>query len=73
MQPESFCTSYQMATGRIKVLRIFEPPISPKSLRSDGIVGVEEFVRRNFQGKSFLLHSEDTPRAILALTASEVG
>jgi hypothetical protein len=67
--PEAFCSGYAMATARIKVLRVFDPPISAKQLKSSSAVRMEGFVRKNFQGKSFILHSEKAPKAILALGA----
>jgi hypothetical protein len=67
--PELFCDTYQMATAKIKVLNVFDPPITSKQLKSSKIVRSEQFVRRNFQGKSFLLLSP--PTAIIALGAPD--
>src|ERR1017187_6683701 len=65
-QPELFCNSYKMATARIKVLNVFDPPVSPKHLKASAVLSAEGFVRGNFQGKSFVLFNK-TPRAIIAL------
>ena|ERR1017187_8317597 len=68
--PEMFCNSYQMATARIKVLNVFDPPISSKQLKASEVIRAEGFVRRNFQGKSFALQPK-TPRAIIAIVENE--
>jgi hypothetical protein len=59
-----------MATAKIKVLNVFDPPISSKMLKSSPVVRNESFVRRNFQGKSFTLFSDETEKAILDLVGT---
>jgi len=67
---ELFCDNFQMATAKIKVLNVFDPPISSKMLKSSPVVRNESFVRRNFQGKSFTLFSDETEKAILDLVGT---
>jgi hypothetical protein len=65
-KPELFCNAFQMATARIKLLNVFDPPITSKEIKL--YIGRKEvFIRRNFQGKSFVLQSPNTPTALLAL------
>jgi len=64
---EMFCNAYGMATARIKVLNLFSPPITPKMLKTVRELKDEAFVRRNFQGKSFLLRSRAAGEAILKI------
>lgn len=63
---DTFCNSYQMGTAQIKLLNVFDPPISSKELKASAARN-EGFIRRNFQGKAFVLNSEKTPAVILAL------
>lgn len=65
-RPEAACTSYGMMPARVKILNVFQPPITSKDLKSS-VVRDEGFVRRNFQGKSFVFTSQESPGAILAL------
>ncbi len=71
IKPDTFCSSYGMGTARVKVLKVFDPPISAKQMKSSSVVKEEGFARRNFQGKSFTVHSKQTPKAILALAKKD--
>ncbi|HZT29456.1 MAG TPA: hypothetical protein VFA33_06215 [Bryobacteraceae bacterium] len=67
IKPDAFCSSFGMGTARVKILRVFDPPISAKQMKSSSVVKDEGFVRRNFQGKAFVVHSKETPKAMLSL------
>jgi hypothetical protein len=65
--PDKFCASFAMATAKIKVLRLFQPPISLKRLKEISGAREETFVRRNCQGTSFLIKNETVIQSILQL------
>jgi hypothetical protein len=65
VRQRSFCRLYGMATARIKMLRVFDPPISRRKVLENPAVKNESFARRNFQGKSFPISPE-----VFAATAS---
>ena len=69
---QDICSSYGMDTGLIKILKHFKEPITAKILKSTPIVADETFVRRNFQGKSFVIKNEETVKTILALQSTHV-
>jgi hypothetical protein len=50
---QMFCSGFAMATAEVKVLEVFEPPITAKDLKTSPTVRQEGFMRRNFQGGSF--------------------
>ena len=61
------CDTFGMATGRVLVLKTFDPPIPPKILKAERYIRREPFTRRNFQGKSFRISSDAIYALILAL------
>jgi len=65
-QSEGFCSAYQMATAQVKILKMFEPPITARALRRSPELKEAGFVRRNFQGKAFVV-GEGMSTAILKL------
>jgi hypothetical protein len=67
IEAQPFCNGFAMATASITIVEVFEPPIPVKALRTSQEIRQEGFFRRNFQGKSFLVHSEKTTKAILSL------
>jgi hypothetical protein len=65
-EPQGFCTGYEMATAQVRVLRVFKPPIMAKALKASSVIAKQGFVRRNFQGKAFVVE-ENAAKAILKL------
>lgn len=63
--PNSFCTSFSMNTAMVEIARVFDPPISARTLRSN--LSDANFVRRNFQGTAFEIHSLAVTKSILSL------
>ncbi|HWU40667.1 MAG TPA: hypothetical protein VN203_23720 [Candidatus Acidoferrum sp.] len=61
------CDSYGMATGQVRILKTFDPPIPPKILKDERYVRMESFVRRNFQAKAFQISSKAVYDRILSL------
>ena len=70
-RPEGFCNGFAMATANIKVLKIFDPPVKAKQLKSSKIIGSEGFIGKNFQGKAFLVRSEQAVKAIISMGTSK--
>ncbi len=66
-QSQPFCNSFAMATARVRILEVFDPPISAKVLKSNPVSRAEPFVGRNFQLKAFRIRSPQTTEAILSL------
>jgi len=64
--PNPFCSSFSMNTARIEVVKVFDPPITARTLRYR--LRDANFVRRNFQGTSFEIQSPAVTKAILAIT-----
>lgn len=52
---KDICLCYAMNSARIKILKQFEPPITAKMLKRIKEAREEEFIRKNFQGKSFII------------------
>lgn len=71
-QPQEFCKDFSMATAAIKILQVFDPPISVKDLKSSPRVGQKGFVKKNLQGKAFAI-GKDTAEDILKLSRPTKG
>ena len=52
-EKEWFCKGFGMGTASVKVLEKMEPPVTAKSLKKDPLLRQQNFVRINFQKKSF--------------------
>ena len=68
-EPLGFCTGFEMATAQVKILKIFEPPITAKALKRSPEIRQEKFVTKNFQGKAFAIQ-ENAARSILVLSGT---
>ena len=66
-RPEGFCTGYAMNTANVKLLQIFDPPVTAKQLKSSKYVNGEGFIGKNFQGKAFLIRSPQAFKAIISM------
>ncbi len=62
-----YCISFGMNTAAIEVLRIIDPSITARALKTAAGTRNANFVCRNFQGTSFLIESAAITKAILAL------
>jgi hypothetical protein len=67
MKSEMFCESFHMATARVKLLDVFDPPVTARDLKSSPRIRVENFVRGNFQGTSFAVVSDEVPNEIVSI------
>jgi hypothetical protein len=65
-QQQGFCDAYGMATAKVRVLKVFDPPITAKTLKRTVEIKNQRFVRHNFQGKSFDV-DDGAAKAILSL------
>lgn len=65
-QQQGFCDAYAMGTAKVRVLKVFDPPVTAKTLKRSMETKSQGFVRRNFQGKSFYVDDRAT-KAILSL------
>jgi hypothetical protein len=54
-----------MNTAAVEIVKVFDPPISARALRSR--IRDANFVRRNFQGTSFEIQSPAVTKTILSL------
>lgn len=63
--PNPFCNSFSMNTAAVAIVKVFDPPIPARALRSK--LRDQNFVRRNFQGTAFEIHSPAVTKAILSL------
>lgn len=61
-----FCGGFAMATAAVKILKVFEPPITVRELKSSTEVRKMGFMTRNLQGKAFRIDGQDA-KTILKL------
>jgi len=61
------CKAYGMGTAKIKVINIFRHPITAKKIKSIITAKAEQFVAKNFHGKSFMIKHEKTPNVIMSM------
>jgi hypothetical protein len=69
-ESQGFCRSFGMATAEIKIVEIFEPPITARALKQVKEISQANFVKKNFQGKAFAIENQLT-KAVLKLAASQ--
>jgi len=67
IESNSHCESYGMKTAKIKILKIFDPPIKSNELKSINAIRSEKFMRRNFQSKEFNIINNDVIKLILSI------
>lgn len=69
--PQNFCSGFAMATAAVKILRIFDPPITARDLKTSSGAKRMGFIARNFQGKAFRIDGKDE-KTILKLIKPNV-
>lgn len=72
-EKEWFCRGFGMGTASVKVLEKMEPPVAAKSLKKDPLLRQQNFVRVNFQKKSFRLSSGAIVERVRGLHKQETG
>lgn len=72
-ETQAFCRSFGMATAEMRILKVFDPPITAKEMKQSDEISLREanFIKRSFQGKAFSLADMKVVRAILKLGASK--
>jgi hypothetical protein len=65
---QGFCSTYGMGTAEVRILKVFDPPITAKALKRSMETKNQGFVRRNFQGKAFNVDA-DAAKAILRFSS----
>ncbi len=62
---EPYCSAFQMNTAKVKILKVYNPPITAKEIKKIPNIKKQGFIARNFQAKSFLF--SDNELAVMLL------
>lgn len=60
----NLCRAYGLYYVTVEIKRRFNPSLTAKDIKSDRVLGVASFVRRNFQGTTFSIEESQYKRII---------